>query len=530
MLYKLVIIDDEALIRESIPNIINWESMGFEIVASLEDGREAIEYIDKMHVDVVFTDIKMTFVSGLELAKYIYEHKPHIKVIIISGYQDFEFARQAISYDVVHYLLKPTRLDELRSIFEDVRNQLDKEKEERAKNEKISRDLQHYENLIPLLQEQFFADIILGALRNEDEIKRRIELVDLDIEPDHSKCCILEISFPNYKEYINNRWKYGKEVFYPALKNFFNVAKDGIVYFAAGLILDRVFVLANAPSEMDDTELTGTIKSCYEMIKTELKSQLNLDINYEIHGTFHNIFDAAMNFMPVTFSNENEGILENADELIQKSDWLVEQQKLFISYISAGNIESVSSLFDSFIEELKFVDFRTVQNFIIDLFLKISNKLTDIGVDINVITRNRFYYNIILTFKDIHEIRTWGRSILKEIAEYIGHSSESNGNKVIQKAKEYIRDHCCEDISLKDAADYVFLNSNYLCRLFKQQTGENFTDYLIRERMDKALKLLQDGQYKVYEICSMVGYKSNKYFVRLFKQHTGYTPSEYRKR
>lgn len=135
MLYKVVIADDEDIMREGLANFVDWEAMGFELAAQFEDGKEALQYIKDYPVDIVFTDIKMTEVSGLELAKHIYENKLPVKMVLVSGYKDFEYARQAVRFNVVDYVIKPISIKEIKEIFKKIKTELDEEKESREKEQ-----------------------------------------------------------------------------------------------------------------------------------------------------------------------------------------------------------------------------------------------------------------------------------------------------------------------------------------------------------------------------------------------------------
>jgi Response regulator containing CheY-like receiver domain and AraC-type DNA-binding domain len=525
MMYKVIIADDERNIREGLADLINWTTLGFEVVARLEDGREALEYIDKMPVDVVLTDIKMTFVSGLELARYILEHKLDIKVVIISGHKEFEFAKQAISLGVVHYLLKPTRLNEINSVFRNIKLQLDQEKEEK---EKVSKITQHYEEIIPFMQEQFFIDLLMGALQTREEINRRISLAGLNIEPEEGQFFILNIKVVDYDKYLDDTWEYGKDGFFNAMKNFLKSEGD-ILYYPVYQVGNSIHIFAMYRGETSREVLEKRINQHFDEIKTSIKDILSLDISVEISFTCNNLHEIALFCKSVSAFNGNSTSPDN--ETSDKYDYLrlKEQQKLFISHINAGNIEAVNNLLDSFILTQKNTSIKAVHNFIIDLFAILCNKLRDIGIDIGTATHGCFSYDAILGMKNIAEIDQWCRFILKDIMEFVSQCREASEKNVIRKAKDFINENYNRDISLEDVGDFIFLSPVYLSRLFKMQTGENFVDYLTGVRMEKAMELLEDPRYKAYEVSSMVGYKGTKYFFKLFKEYTGYTPTEYRK-
>ncbi|MCU6710500.1 response regulator [Paenibacillus sp. J5C_2022] len=145
--YRLLIVDDDKEVREGFVDIVDWQSCGFQVVAALKDGAEGISYLEQHHVDVVLSDIRMTFLSGLSLAKHIYEQNLPVRIVLISGYQEFELAKEALRYNVYDYLLKPTDLDELYRVFHSLKEQLDQEREERDRQlqqqEQLDRMFQH---------------------------------------------------------------------------------------------------------------------------------------------------------------------------------------------------------------------------------------------------------------------------------------------------------------------------------------------------------------------------------------------------
>lgn len=521
--YKIIIVDDEKIIREGLANIMDWQSIGFEVVARLKDGREALEYIERNPVDVVVTDIKMTFVSGLEVARYIFEQELDTRVVLISGYKEFEFAHQAIKYNVEHYILKPTKLNELMTIFSDIKMKLDRAAESRKQKQM---EKQYIDEVFPLLKEQFFVDLFMGVIQDKEEILKRIQLIGLDFEPEKSVCCIAAIKLTGYDEYIKKIWMYGKDKFHTAVKNYFQVQTDDIHYYPIYRVHDTIQALILIPEEMDVPEAAALIEHHFINIKSGFRELFDMEITLEVQQSFNNIFEIVTKRKPIMPSSGNNSFMKTINE--KDLNKLMEQQKLFMSYINAGNIKAVEAIFDVFLNELVFMDARVIQNFVIDLFALLGNKLKDIGIDIYSATHWKFNYNEILALEDIQEIRLWGKEMLNGISEYVSNSGKSSESNIIQKVKEYLSNNYSRDISLEDAADIVFLSPTYLSRIFKQQTGDNFIDYVVRLRIEKAKELLADTQYKTYEISSLVGYKSARYFSKIFKGFTGFTPSEYR--
>ena len=507
MLHKLLIVDDEKTIRDGLAKIVGWNSMGFEIAAVLSDGKEAIQYIQDNEVDVILTDINMTFISGLELAKHVYEHQPQIKVVLITGYKEFEYAKQAISYNVVHYLLKPTQLDELNDVFEKLKQQLDKEDEEKKKMGDVT----------PLLQEQFFADLIMGALKNRDEIKRWIKIIGMNIDPENTHCALINIQLPDYEQEITGTWKYGKDGFYAAVRNFLHMETNTIQYLPVYNTGEIIFVVAIPIVKMDKSAMRNEMEKYFEDTKKTVDELLNIHIEVTIENIYENIYNIA----------EGSFLSRNSKSL-GSSKSLLEQQKILISYLQDGNYDSVTNIFETIVHQFGNTNFDLFRDFIYNLFILLENKLKNLGIEMYFEEKSLRHYRQILDFENYDEIYLWGMSVLKDIVEFVKHNREKSESRFVQAVKEYINQNYNTDISLEDAANYVFLSASHFGRMFKKHFSENFSDYLIRFRMQKAMELLKNPEYKVYEVSELVGYKTLKYFYKLFKENFGFTPTEYR--
>ena len=186
-MYRIIIVDDEEIMRDGLINLVNWTSLGFQIVADFQDGQEVLEYLKDNEVDVILTDIKMTFVSGLDLARYVNEQKLSTKVVLISGYKDFEYARQAVNYNVVQYLLKPISLKDINRVFTEIRKEIDRERELQKRQEDHQKK---FNELISFMRDQFFTDLVLGALKNRHEMNTRLNMLDLDLDIENNPCCL----------------------------------------------------------------------------------------------------------------------------------------------------------------------------------------------------------------------------------------------------------------------------------------------------------------------------------------------------
>lgn len=415
-MYRLMIVDDEEEIREGLSDLVDWSSLGFMVIEKLQDGQDAIRYLKDHQVDVILTDIKMTYVSGIDLAQYVYNQKLNTKVVILSGFQEFDLARAAIRYNVSHYLLKPTDLEEVALVFNKIGEELAQEKWER---EQQYQQNQHVKTLRPLLMEQFFSNLLQNRskIRNTEELHSKLKQTGLLVDSVNSRCCLLQAEW----------------------------------------------------SDMS----SGPVK-----IKSDIYQSITLAITKEREQiSYICVHSAERQFFIIGIA-----LCEMTNEQFQKK---AEQYFLQIQ-------NSLSAL------------------------LSLSARLEQFELCATMLV-------LIETCKRISEL-----SEAEEDAEEEGVKTYTDERMIIRQAKQFIDEHFETDHSLGEVANHVGLNPVYFSRLFKQETGQTYSDYCTDIRMRKAMDYLKDPKYKIYEIGFLVGYRNTKYFHKLFKRQTGLTPSEYR--
>ncbi|MDF2926439.1 MAG: two component transcriptional regulator, AraC family [Paenibacillaceae bacterium] len=537
MLYKLVIADDEDIIRGGIISVIPWESLGFEIAADFDDGKATIEYIDGHPVDVVLTDIRMSHVSGLELAEYVSRSKPDLKVVLISGYKDFEYAKQAIRCNVASYITKPVNFEELYSLFRELKLELDREREKSSLSLERSK---RYKEMLPLLQEQFLTDLLRGVLQDPGAISRRMEMLEMGIDPAGSPCCMIQIRFSSLEQYLLGRWQQGKDGLKKALYHFFLETVADIRYYPALYSQKELMVLAAAPPGMETSLLSQRAAVFFRNKQSAIHSLMGLEMEFTLQAAWESLHAMAAHYSdrsPMPGDNGNGGSSEREDGAFQVEPFLgsgclkrlQELQDLFLSYINSGDGEAVHNLMDSYWSQLQSLPPKQIRYFIVDLFATIAVRLKAVGLDLWTLRNGEgsYYDTAALNPADISVWKSWCLVQLDDIMDCLEQEKASSGNWVLHKAVEFIHDNYQRDISLEDVAGHVFLSNTYFSQMFKEGKGITFTDYLVRVRMEKAMELLTSSTYKILEISQMVGYRSSKYFARSFRKVHGCSPTEY---
>lgn len=447
----------------------------------------------------------MPHMTGIELAKWVYENRIGSKIVFLTGYKDFEYAKKAVEYNVNFYLLKPTQLSELYETFEKVREILDREKTQISK----------IDNIKQLMRDQFFTNVFFGAVRRREDIERMMNVLGGEFDFEGNKYAVIKLEILHYDEYLKTIPKYGAEQIYYVIHNWFNLKFKNIGYIPVYSFNQYITYIAYAKSGLEEM-IENT-----DDIKNEIYDIFNLNLRVSSSCIYNDVFELA----------EHNGIYasisRNADEGSADLVQFFEQQKILVSNIFAHDEQLAISLFESIVQELSVFDFDVQRNYVEYIFTNIHKKMVSLNIQLD--SELSIMQKVsVKSLRTTEELLEWGREIIRKMIENLRGNFEFSENNVINKAKEYINNHYNEDITLSGVANYVFLSSAYFSRLFKKHCNENFSDYLMRVRISKAAYLLENTSLKVYEIADRVGFKTLKYFYKNFKENMGVSPSEYR--
>lgn len=526
-MYQLVIVDDEYTIRDGMCNYIDWESMGFTVAADFEDGKETIEYLKEHPVDVVLTDIEMAEVSGLELAKYIKESQLPCRVIILSGYREFEYARKAIEYDVEHYILKPIRMDELQSVFANVKEKLDESR--RMREQRMGKE-KEFQEILPELQEQFWVSILVGGLRGRDSILRKKELLSLDFSMD-APCAIVNVTLEMSPD-TNELYYQQRDNRYNLMNNIFGVHNEGLSYYPVYLSADILKVIVTARRECTVEAFDEKLLAQLARKKEAIQTLLTLNMEATVEARFSTITDLAENKYSLQMHAQESGRSRTGNtrsiRLVQEDyDRLRQKYRLLMEMISDGDFEGLEELVENLIYEFRSFPLEQVKQFMVDMFSMLTSRMMKMGGSFWQDVKEIMDYQRVMEAKDKKRMKEVCLELLKQVIAVMENRQSEVSRNIIDRAAEYMRQNFAGSISLESLADQYYLNPTYFSRMFRQHMGVTFTDYLIELRMERAKELLRQGRYKVYEVSSRVGYTSDKYFCRVFKQYTGQSPTEY---
>lgn len=501
-MYTVLIADDEDIMRQGFVEFIPWEELGFKVVCTCENGDQAIEYINHTPVDFILTDIVMVGTTGLDIAKYVYDHSLPTIVCLISGHKNFEYARSAMKYGVKYYLTKPTDIDDVKELLKEIKKQLD------------SRS--HSPENLEVMRSQFFYDVFMGNRNAAEDIDAAA--AELGFDALNIFICPFWITVNNFDSYVEEKWNYGKELLFTAM---FNFLRDNLKQFSIYSILINgyeclyIAVCGNTSDNLEDL-----FKSELEALRESILCLMELNITYQIGHIFHSLYDFFR-----CFSSNIQQTEQNADGLSRNKLLLMELYKNIVFSLILGNVDRINTVFNNMAQTFAPLSDDALKASMTELIDIVFDKLKNAVSKDFSLTHSQCTAQISAA-KSRDDILKYSRDFLTTLSENINTKS-SPSEMIIEKAKDYIAAHYADNISLYDVANYVFLNASYLSRLFKQYTGENFRDYLISIRISRAIELMKQNRYKVYEISELCGYKNPKYFAQQFKQVTGLSPTEY---
>ena len=528
-LYKVILVDDEEEVREAIRKRINWEEIGFSVVGTAENGEEALELAESCEPDVVMTDIQMPFMDGLTLLKKLKEKIPDLRSVIFSGYDDFEYAKEAIRLESEEYILKPVDADELREIFKRIRERLDEQRQQRRNVELLSK---YYEESRPMMKEQ----LIIGLLEGRElqfDLERYQKDFDLQIESAFYCAGAFRIT-PTSEEGQN----LDKNLMAVSLRQIVTERFKDVLPVEAFVYLDTVCVLARLKS----TSQYGTFVEEMDRICKIAHRSLDADIcagigrvygNAEsIHTSFLEAKDA---FHHRIFVGENQAIcINDVDPTNHVEDYVSEKQiRHIMRQVKVGTKESLEKEIRGFVEKLKKSDINLGQlqifyaEFVVEL-LRLSRghnlSISETGFG-NINTNEE-----LAGFSSMDAFADRLIELTQILWEKISSGRMDTTKKLAADAKQYIADHYGESkLSVDEICSHLGVGTSYFSSVFKKETGMSFVTYLTEVRMNEAQKLLDTTDEKSYIIAGMVGYEEPNYFSYVFKKHFGISPSRYRK-
>jgi two-component system response regulator YesN len=527
-MFKVMIADDEKVAIDSLRFIIEKSFTNVEIISTARSGREAIEKVEENVPDILFMDIRMPGINGIEAIREIRRHHKQIVIIVLTAFDQFEFAKEAVNLGVTEYLLKPVNRAKVVEVVGKAIALVSAEKEKRQQELELKEKLEYAG---PIMENGFVYSLLLF----DDNSKELFDYKRMfDIKEDGGYVITVELSDDDTGVPADNKIGYSlqSQQFYPY---FTDTVKSICKCIIGPVMLNRIVVVIPCSLKTDEFGCRLEAVSLAESMLQKLSEKLNCGLRVGV-GKIYRRFDMLAASYEESLKAlrylQGPGVMHFMDVVARTSEVGSEypeyKEKLLLQRVSAGDLtESFNALgciFDWLIQEYK------------DQPLKIKNKLLEIVFLVNHMSWEYEpggsggvdLLEEMLSISDLSELRIWCRNRVETVVSQVSSYRDNKTGGLTRRAKDYIRANYSNSITLEDVAREINISPQYLSKLFKEETGENFIDYLTGIRIRIAKNLLENGDMSIKEICYSIGYSDPNYFSRTFKKIVGSTPTEYK--
>ncbi|NLW56927.1 MAG: response regulator transcription factor [Firmicutes bacterium] len=511
---KVLIVDDERIIREGIAAVIPWGKYGFTLVGTAANGEEAYEIIKKEALDIVISDIKMPGMNGLQLIAKVKEEQPAVEFVVLSGYGEFEFARTAMQYGVKYYLLKPCNEEEILEVLEELRTEIEQRKRKEAHLERVKQDL---ERIKPQLKAQFLKEFVTNQFSFAQEWEYYQSLLGFKFEtwPVRLLLCRVE-------------GKFEFEYLFASKQTAEEILGEELVFLSTTIGEELLLLIKDLEMEELLTLVESVKQTFYEYYGRDMTIAISESGEWK---TTPLLYREAREYLKHRFYLGEGSIITEKDISFgqMKETNLIFDFEQFGYLVKSGNTEEVQARMEEFFRQLEATtrEISGAKIHCLDLFSTIiRHSAEEVMND---------YLKRIVDFEEFTTLEQIHRFIAEIALEITAANYAENAQRYsrqVQKVVTLVEENLAnENLSLKWLAqEMLYMNVDYLGKLFKKEMNERFSDYLIRLRIEKAKEMLENSDSKVFEIAKAVGFGDNaQYFSQVFKKQTGYTPSDYKK-
>ena len=541
---KIFLAEDEVIVRETIKRMIPWEELGFELVGEAADGEMALPLLIRQKPDLLITDIKMPFMDGLTLAKLAKKELPELKIVILSGYDDFNYAKQAINIGVEDYLLKPITKNALIERLSEIRSRYEHEKTQKEYYEKFQREMQAYEKNS---SRDFFEALVRGSM-DMMEVYKKAEKLGVDIVAEAYNILIFtmnsEEDFSGQKEGYSEWEAETLEM----LEEFFS-GHPSAMLFRSNIFSYGVLLKGQKESIKEITkECVGKIQGILN--RKESKREWFLAVGQpverlsQIKKSYHTASRAfsqrylygenILYYDEMEMMEHRSGQADTNDNAyLKKVDVNALNPAILQKFLSNGIQEEIENFVKDYFyaigqEPMESLVFRNYV--ILNVRFSVITFLKGLGCDTEGMEPENTEEILVESGKNLENAIAYAEKMISRAITIRDQNSGNKNRSILKTAVDFIDEHYMdEDISLNTAANVANVSSNHFSALFSQNMGQTFIEYLTSLRMNKAKELLRCTGMRSSEIAGEIGYKDAHYFSYLFKKTQGMTPSDYRK-
>lgn len=531
-LYRIMLVDDEEEVRKAMIRQMDWEKLGFTVAGDAENGEDALEKLEQFEPDVIMTDIRMPYMDGLTLVAKIREKYPFMKILIFSGYDDFEYAKQAIKFKVTEYILKPVNGEELAEILKRVKDSLDEEIEQRRN---IDRLQERYENSLPVLRELFLNDLVSRAAGVSDiEPKCREYGIDL---MDAERWIAAVIHVERMEQAEEQELSRHQELIPISVRALVEDHLKPYCRFAAFNSAEGITVIAAVDRYRSETGLINQLEDICKESRRMLGIAITVGVGYscdrfrEICHSYQTAVDA-LGYRAIVGSGRTIYINDMEPINRGKLQFEAKEESELTTAVKFGTSEQIGGMLEELAARMDGAkvhanQYQVYMLTIVDCLIRLMQQY-DLKMG-EMFESEEHYADII---KRICRRENFAEEVIPvacRMNEALNQARDSTTRKAIVEAKAYIQENYADpELSVDMLCRHLHMSPAYFSTVFKKETGQTYVNYLTEVRLQKAEKLLEETDDKTYEIAQKIGYQEQNYFSYVFKKRYGMSPTKYR--
>lgn len=534
---QLLIVDDEKHVVDRFCHTIDWGAVGIEQVHKAYSGQEALSLLSQTSIDIVMTDIRMPGMSGLQLISEIRQKWQKTKCILLSGHSEFMYAQEAISYQTEEYLLKPIKDEELLRVIGRVKDKLHAEWEQVVSKQRLTYTIK--ENM-PLLRSALLGDLLQGRPVPESTLHEKMNSLGLNNGRGQS----FALMMIRLEELQNDDMRSNSLREYAVTNIVEELFEDRYDCWHTKDAHDYlVFVMRPKESDFTDKDVAAWFQRTASVLQSAVKTYLKSNTSILISGQgqfpedLRALYDQSVSSFRTSIGNAHEFFVSNLGEKIRtasivKSLYSLYEPPTLIHLLEASGWASVEGKLGTVFDEMEREGADSPEQ-LLEVYFSIASSYSYIahkngkslsclmGQDYERMAKGR-------PFRSVQDLKDWAFRGLERIRKDMDQEMKYSRSSLIKEIRNFIEKNMFQDISLNIIAEHVFLHPVYVSTIYKLETDENLSDYLLRVRMEKAEYMLKNTSDKIFEIAARIGYQRPHSFNFAFKKKFGMTPQNYR--
>lgn len=532
-MYRLLLVDDEMTILQGMNKVIPFESLGFTVVGNMANGLEAFQKCEELRPDLVITDIRMPMMDGLTMCREIRKLLPMTRFVILSGYDDFEYAQQAIDAKVMKYLLKPISSAKMICALQEIKESMDQELLEHQDAAKIQK---LFEQSLPFMRENVLCSLIMDETSAAEKMSN---IQDYGISLSAEKYILALAQIANESKSIEMSGLQNTSMLRLAVRNIANevVTDMGNVHlFGFDQKMAMLFLGEGADMDMVN-ETMEKIEQLKKTVSYYLKADLAVGISApcsQLEQLPRSKEQAVTALQQSLFGGAEEIILYSDMKTLDTAQATVDRRILneLGNAVKICDDNQAYAIIEQLVEQMQqiMLNSDSMRLFLMDIILELLHIIHEENVDIDLNKQNKFVRDILSyqwnTCPSASQVRDELKKMCSQVMSAIDMNRISAQKKAIVRALEYMKAHFCEEnMTLERIAHEVYLSKSHFSMIFKKETQKTFHQMLNEMRMEKAMQLLLSTNMKNFQIAEQVGISDSNYFSYAFKRHFGCSPS-----